>query len=167
MKSEQVQEAEKNTQDISLIVIKPEIIEDKQDVLDALCSKGYVIVNTRQLRGWRGFIPQIYVEFTKDQNDFFARAYDIKGLGDEFFAVVVSHKDGNTIDRLVKDIGNFAAYQKREDESLRGRFGLPEEDNIGSSVLTVVFNGLHKANDAEDLYKHLTLFGFVQQESPP
>ncbi|MBW2987164.1 hypothetical protein KY336_01315, partial [Candidatus Woesearchaeota archaeon] len=100
----------------------------------------------------------IYVEFTEEQKNAFVDAYLKSEFRTDFIAAIVTHKKGNTIERLKNDVGNFSAYQKRTNKTLRSEFGLPKEYNIVSQDLTAVFNGLHKINDVKDFYKHLLLF---------
>lgn len=145
--------------DISLLLIKPEVIGRIDEIIENLQNRGYSVLQRREIVGWQESIPRIYEQsLTPTKMQDYVMAYKQKSFPDKFVVIIVSHKEGHTIERLMGETGHPKDYQTRKDGSLRRLFGLPAEENVQGIQLTATFNGFHKVNNEKELEQHLKMF---------
>ena len=146
--------------DFSLIIIRPEIIERRQEVLKFLRAKGYEVLAKKHLSGWRNLARNIYTEFTHQQMSRYLEEFDKNKFSDDYIVVFLKHQAGNTIAKIKEDQGNFKNYQTEEEDTLRCKFGLPSKYNIEIDDVVFTFPGIHCPGNQEELEKHIKLLDF-------
>lgn len=143
-------------------MIKPEIINRKEEVIKSLLKRGYNIILEKVFENWRSFVKEIYTEFAEDEIAFYIKGYDEHKFGDNFTVLILSHNNGNTLHRLNNDKGDFISYQTKKEDTLRSEFGLPEKYNLKYKNIIFTYPGVHSPKDKKELIHHLNLFGFYK-----
>jgi len=150
--------------DISMLVIRPEIINKFEDIKLELKKRRYKILKSYKLTNFSDKVSEMYSFDYPDKKiqDIFQKAYKKSDFGDLFGVLVINHEDGDTIKKLNSEIGHFKAYQDTKNNSLRSLFGLPKENNYVEKSFTLVFCGLHRTNSVDDFIIHLNLSGIKE-----
>lgn len=149
----------------SLLFIKPEILERYKQVITSLQKRGYSILKEKRIKGYKALARKFYTEFTTEELNAYLHAYDKNGWSDECMILFVTHKSGDTIKTLKKEVGNFIAYQQSPETTLRGEFGLPADFNEKIQERIFTYNGFHAVASEEELVEHaeiLRLDSFVR-----
>lgn len=146
--------------DASLLLIKPEIIQNAAAVQEHIRRRTYVQIGYETQRGWRNVAREIYASVLHATRlESFVNAYDMNQFPDTFGLLVLKHPQGGTLQKLKAIQGGFNAYQKQTEDTLRAQFGLRAEHNIEvSSDFTVVFNAVHCPGTLEELKHHVSFF---------
>lgn len=150
--------------DFSILVVKPEIIGRKKDIVKSLVKRGYKVILEKKVGGWRNAAKKLYTEFLPEQIGVYLEGYDKYCFGDAFTVFVLKHKDGDTIRRLKKNEGDFIRYQTQDEKTLRAEFGLPENYNQTHGEITFVYCGFHCPKDENELKSQLELFAISMPE---
>ena len=150
--------------DFSILIIKPEAIENKEKIIISLNKRGYKIILKKEFTNWRNTMAKIYKEFSSEEIETYIKGYDQHKFGDKFIILLLTHKKGNTLQRLKEEKGNFINYQKKKENSLRGEFGLPEKYNTKYRGITFVYCGVHCPENEEELELQLKMFDISLSE---
>jgi nucleoside diphosphate kinase len=157
------------TDDISLLLVKPECITKRDKIEANISLRGYKILETFLLGNFSNKIRQIYriqVNGKGLQDDFvtfIGDAYDSSEFGNEFIVYLLSHNEGNTIERLIRDTGHRSNYQRVKENTLRGLFGYSEKYNLPYKENTLYFNGFHKTDSISDIAEHLNILELMKK----
>ena len=143
--------------DISLVIVKPEIISRTEQVISSLRKRGYDILLQKAYTGWRELAKKIYTEFTPEQIKVYLSGYDKHNWNDDYMALIVSHKEGNTLKRLKQEQGNYVAYQTQKENTLRAEFGCLADKNLYFDDITFTYTGIHCSADEKELGLELKL----------
>ncbi len=140
------------TSDISLLVIKPECLNILKRIILELKNRGYVIKKIYKRNDFSNDVKTLYQkDFSEDILEQFSNAYRQGDFGNNYIILIVEHTLGNTINRLIKDVGTSRACLGEYDGSMRSMFGLNKKYARENSTFEVVFNGLHKIDSFEEL----------------
>ncbi len=145
-------------EDVSLVIVKPEVIGKIESVKKSLGNKGYLILFEKSYSDWLSYARKIYSEFTAEEIQTYIDGYSKHSFGKEFIVLLVKSKKGNTLKRLNEDKGNFIRYQKQNDDSLRSEFGLSADYNLKHGNVTFVYCGIHCPESQKELDYQLNLF---------
>ncbi len=154
-------------QDISVLVVKPEVIGRFDEVRTSTGKRGYISLFERKDSDWIERMREIYSpQFSKERISWLVDAYQSSGFGDEFGVLVLRHQRGNTLVELEAEQGHFIDYQTTSGTTLRHEFGMPARHNIPTpdSEFTVVFNAVHCPKTPEDLRRHLKILELQEFE---
>ncbi len=144
--------------DFSLLIIKPEILSRENEVIISLKKRGYEVLSKKHYKGWKEISKQIYTELSSEQINAYIEGYNKYGWGDEYVLLVIKHKDGETLQRLNKEKGNFIAYQTKKGDTLRREFGWSSEKNLYANGMTLTYPGVHCPADNKELNRDLKIF---------
>jgi len=152
--------------DYSLLIIKPEILSTKKEVIASLARRGYSVLFEQEFDNWREFAHDYLpknkpTKYTKDEIDVFLEEYIKNQWGNKYAALIVQHKDGNTLNRLREEKGHFGNYQTKKEDTLRGEFGLGPETNVNFKNAHCVYNGIHTVDDEQALKEHLAFLNIA------
>ena len=148
--------------DFSILIIKPEVIDKTKNIEKSIDKRGYKILLKIEKNNWRNTAKIIYNEFSPKEIDTYINGYDKHKFGDKFFILVLRHKEGNTLNRLNKDKGNFIKYQIENEKTLRAEFGLQKEYNLQHEDITFVYCGIHCSETEEELKSQIKLFSLSE-----
>lgn len=148
--------------DFSILIIKPEVIERKEEIVRSIEKKGYKILLKIEKSNWRNTAKIIYNEFSPEEIETYIKGYDKHKFGDKFLILVLNHKEDNTLNRLNKDKGNFIKYQTENEKTLRAEFGLSKEYNFQHENITFVYCGIHCPETEEELRYQVKLFSLPE-----
>ncbi|PIN89045.1 hypothetical protein COU60_05210 [Candidatus Pacearchaeota archaeon CG10_big_fil_rev_8_21_14_0_10_34_76] len=142
---------------LTLLVIKPEIIDKKELIKNELSKKGYEVIREENKQNFSKVVGDFYMKDYPNHYKMFKEAYLNCRFGDKFSIFILRKKSGNSIKDLKKEVGHYKNYQKKKDDSLRSVYGLDSSKNYKSEGFEMYFNGFHKINDLEDFIYHLKL----------
>lgn len=154
-------------EDYSLLIIKPEILGKKEDVVKSLERRGYEVLSDKECEGWDEFAKMTYTNvLALDEIEAGLKGYVKNNFGFNFHAILVKHKEGNTVERLNNEKGGFLTYQTDESEksTLRGEFGLSGDMNEHYKDKTLVYNGIHTSINEEELQRNIEFLNIVLPE---
>jgi hypothetical protein len=87
----------------------------------------------------------------------YLKGYKIHKLGHQFYVLVLTHKEGDTIKSLRADKGSWKSYSN-ELGTLRKMFGLSQEYDLFCDGAKLAYCGLHSPNGNEELEFQIKLF---------
>src|SRR3989338_7968611 len=146
-------------EDYSLLIVRPEAVHLHEEILTALEKRGYLILFKKHIDDWAAVATELYHEMSLRHMEAFLDYYEKNQWGNVFIAMVVRHKEGNTLEQLKKDVGSEKEYQHQKEESLRGIFGLSSSFNLSVEHLTFVYNGFHCPTTEKELQESLMTLG--------
>ncbi len=144
-------------EDISLIIIKPEIIDRFSDIKKSLRKRGYKIIFQKKYNSWRKIAKKLYSEFSSEEIKTYIVGYDKHKFDDKFIMLIVTCEKGNTVEKLNKDKGNFIDYQSKNINTLRAEFGLPKRYNLQHGNISFTYCGFHCPQNQEELIRDLNI----------
>ncbi len=152
--------------DFSILIIKPEVIEKTEEIEESIKKRGYKIISKIEKDNWRNTAKIMYNEFSPKEIDIYIQGYDKHKFGDKFLILVLKHKEGNTLEILNKDKGNFIKYQTKDEKTLRAEFGLPKKYNLQHDNITFVYCGIHCPKNEEERKSQIKLFSLPEEYFP-
>lgn len=141
--------------DFSILVVKPEVVESAGEILKYVEDRGYVVIKRLSLNKWIEFAEPIYNEFDSNDLAVYLLAYHSYSFPDHFVVIILTHKEGNTIEKLKSLQGHYLDYQRRDDPSLRAAFGLDRSFNVYSGDRIFTFSGIHCVTNEIELLSTL------------
>ncbi len=148
--------------DFSILIIKPEVIEKKEEIEKSIQKRGYEILMKIEKNNWRNTAKIIYNEFSPKEIETYIKGYNKHKFGDKFLILVLKHKEGDTLKRLNGDKGNFIKYQTEKEKTLRAEFGLPKDYNLQHENITFIYCGIHCPESKEELKSQVKLFSLPE-----
>ncbi len=137
--------------DISLLIVKPECVNKLSNICLDINRRGYLILEKYKKTNFSQVVRSIYrKDFPEEILEVFSRGYSESDFGENYYILVVSHAKGDTIRRLIDDVGSSRGYFLSPDNSLRSKYGLKKTFRDEKSGFEVVFNGFHKIDSMEE-----------------
>lgn len=135
-----------------MLIVKPECASEIDNICLDISRRGYSILGKYKKTNFSQVVKAIYrKDFSKEVLGVFLKAYLESNFGEDYYVLIVSHVKGNTIRRLINDVGSSWGYFLSLDNSLRSRYGLRKTFRDEKSGFEVIFNGFHKIDSAEEL----------------
>ncbi|MBS3127932.1 hypothetical protein J4410_02210 [Candidatus Woesearchaeota archaeon] len=145
--------------DISLLLLKPEVVKKEKEIQQYLEKKGYTILRKKKFSSWVSFVKKKYGEFSNEEREVYLSGYQKNKWGTTFIVFVLQHRQGDTLSILRRDLGHFIGYQDTHEDSLRAKFGQGQKKNMIQGKITFAYNGFHCPQDEEELQEDFEILG--------
>jgi hypothetical protein len=163
-------------QDISLLIVRPEVRFEAPYIEVSLQRRGYDIVQKERRTDWWCIAQCFYgnqLDDTQLQLYLSGHYALFHGFGFNFLAWIVEHKEGGTLERLAKDKGHLYDYQDRgrkdvDTTSLRAEFGFGRKLNVpyplpsSNGYTFAPYCGFHAPSTKEELENNLEILGLTR-----
>ena len=150
-------------EDIGLLVIKPEAVKKRLRIIKSLSDMGYILLLEKELNNWLDVLDSVHPDIPASARKIYKSAYKKYKFGNKYIVLILRHRDGDTINKLIRDKGHYVEYINDSAHSLRGQFGESKKYHLVNGGTKLTFPGIHTSKDREELSRELKIFDIDRQ----